>query len=116
MNKFWLTLIIATIVLAAFSGCLKKNNSNTNVDSLDESLVYDSAVADGGFRVTGGLTGTATALAGGANGSATSLRASNSVDSDSEGAEDLADFLVDAKEADGTRLQAELRSMTTAND
>ncbi len=117
MNKFWLTLTVATFVLTAFAGCGKKDGGgNTPVSALDETLVYDSVVADNGFRVSGGLTGTATALTSGANGSAASLKATDVATADTEGAIDLADFLVDAKEADGSRLQAELRSMTTAND
>jgi hypothetical protein len=108
--------MVLTLVLASFAGCAGKNGGDTNVGDLDESAVYDSAIADNGFRVTGSLGGPATALMGGADGSATSVKVKDLSPDDAAGALDLADFLVDAKEADGSRLQAELRSMTTAND
>ena len=120
MNKFWLSMVAATFIFAAFSGCAKKDDGTGNsvtdgAGVLDEALSYDSAVADNGFQVTGGVAGTATALTGGAEGSATSLKAVDVSPDDATGATDLADFLLDAKEADGGRIQAELRSLTTAN-
>ncbi|HEX9816675.1 MAG TPA: hypothetical protein VGB18_06825, partial [Candidatus Thermoplasmatota archaeon] len=103
-------------------GCAQKEGDghedhehDGNASTLDETLSYDSAVADNGFQVTGGVAGTATALTGGAEGSATSLKAVDVSPDDATGATDLADFLLDAKEADGGRIQAELRSLTTAN-
>ncbi len=123
MNKFWLSMVAATFIFAAFSGCAKKEGDGqeeqeqdeTNASALDDTLSYDSAVADNGFQVTGGVAGTAAALTGGAEGSATSLKAVDVSPDDATGATDLADFLLDAKEADGGRIQAELRSLTTAN-
>lgn len=121
MSKLWLSISTLVMVAAAFSGCTtsggeEAGSADTMVASLDEAAVYDSVITDNGFRVTGSLVGTATALTGGAEGSAASLKVVDVAASDSEGAVDLADFLVDAKEADGSRLQAELRSIVTAAD
>src|SRR5687768_1616109 len=101
MNKFWLSMVAATFLFAAFSGCAKKEgdgheeHDHEDISGLDETLSYDSAVADNGFQVAGGVTGTATALTGGADGSATSLKVVDVSPDDATGATDLADFLLD---------------------
>jgi hypothetical protein len=118
MNKVWMTLIASTIVFAAFSGCTQKEaggvDDGQQASALDETLSYNSAIADTGYQVTGTVGGVAAALTAGAEGSATSLKVVDVSPDDATGANDLADFLLDAKEADGGRVQAELRSLTTA--
>lgn len=116
-SKLWPTIAIFVLTTAALSGCFGGGgDGDTNVGDLDETATYDSAIADNGFRVTGNLTGAGTPLTGGSDGSAASLKAVDLAPDDSAGALDKADFLVDAKESDGSRLQAELRSIVSAAD
>lgn len=115
MNK--LLTLVATIafVSTALSGCFGGGNGDDGGDG-DDATLYDSAIADNGFRVTGSVTGDGMALVGGSSGSAASASVVELAPDDSGGALDKADFLLDAKEEGGRRVQAELRSMVTAAD
>jgi hypothetical protein len=120
MQKLWIGLVCLVLVSGTFAGCAKKagtgGGDHTHPSDLDETAVYDNVLADTGFRVTGSLTGTGKALTTGADGSAGSASVVDKTPKDAGGALDKAEFLLDAKEADGTRVQAVLKSMATAKD
>ena len=105
----------ATIFLvAALSGCFGGNGDdapNDSSNSIDENATYDGANADQAYKVTGTLAGAGASLSTGA----VQLSAVDSTTSDdSAGALDKANLTLDVTEADGTRIQASLRAMTTA--
>lgn len=114
MNKLLVLAATLALVSTALSGCFGGEEGDDGGD--DDSTLYDSAIADNGFRVTGSLKGDGVALVGGASGSAASASVVELAPDDSGGALDKADFLLDAKEEGGRRVQAELRSMVTAAD
>jgi hypothetical protein len=118
MNKVLLSIATLILLSTAFAGCSKKSDGGDTVDAgnLDETAVYDDVLADTGFQVAGGLATAGTPLAAGDNGSAASARVVDNAMDDSGGALDKADFLVDARAADGTRVQAVLKSMVTGAD
>ncbi|MBI2078655.1 MAG: hypothetical protein HYT80_09860 [Euryarchaeota archaeon] len=105
----------ATIFLvAAFSGCFGGKGDDTPSDSsnsVDETATYDGANADQASKVSGTLTGAGTALA---TGAVQFAAVDSTTSDDSAGALDKANLTLDVTEADGTRIQASLRAMTTA--
>lgn len=96
--------------VAALSGCAGKGSNGGGEPSVADAAAneYDRAVGNSGFRVTGSLTGTATAL----NGGAVSVDILDVADADSGDPQDKADFLLEAHET-GFDVGAQLKAMAT---
>jgi hypothetical protein len=116
-------LAVGLLVTLAISGCFGGSKDDkvepTDPGKLDENAFYDSVVANDGFQVRGGPTGNqSTKLGKTANDtpSAVTFKVVNEVESDTEGANDKADFLMDAKPEGGVRVQALIKSMITGKD
>ncbi len=111
----WLTgLLLTTTVL---SGCFGSDDETEESDSEPDpsefdKATHDHAIGNEGFRVTGSLTGTASALADTPGPSAASVQVTDSASSDSEGPLDLATAAVDAH-LTGFDVRIDLRQMST---
>lgn len=104
MRHILTTLVLSALVTVAFSGCGGKSGG----DAIDENQVYDSAIADQARQVS-----TSFSQAGVAVGGTVQAKVLNQVEDDLAGALDKADFVLSANDANGTLIQAQLKSMVT---
>lgn len=112
------SFFIALLLTAGFAGCFGNKETDGPVsDAGDDPSKYtdadkfDTAVANQGFQVTGGLTSASTAL--GDTTSAVKLQVVDNGESDSAGAIDKATLILNAKTT-GLDVQASLKTMLTA--
>lgn len=106
MKNLHVAMLAALLTSAALAGCASAGNGGA---AIDENATYDAAVADQARQVSSSLSQAGVSATGTA-----SISVLNTVEDDSAGALDKADFGLSVTDGAGNQTQAILRSMVPA--